>query len=216
MPLKATADFFFSPASRYSYLAASQVPLLEREFGCRVRWRPVHGGDIRSLRGRDPFSGIPLSGQYEPAYRERDAAAWADLYGIPFKEPRVASFDFRLLVRAAVASESFECVAEYSMTLASEIWGRGAWPIGPDLCSSVARTCGLDVVRFAHLLEQPGVEEKLAETAHEAFERGAFGVPTFFVGAQMYWGNDRIPLVRAALRKLASTGAPDGSRFTRR
>src|SRR5215470_15595475 len=94
-----TVDFFFSPGSRYSYLAASQIPSIEAEHGCRVDWRPVNGPDIRALRGRDPFSGEPLSGQYEWSYRQRDAEAWADYYGIRFREPPTHEFDFKLLAR---------------------------------------------------------------------------------------------------------------------
>ena len=58
-------DFYYSIGSRYSYLASTQIAKLERETGCRVRWHPVNGADIRTLRGRDPFAGEPLSGQYE-------------------------------------------------------------------------------------------------------------------------------------------------------
>src|SRR5262249_4751516 len=50
-------EFFFSPGSRYSYLAASQMALLEAETGSPVDWRPVNGGDIRKFRRRDPFEG---------------------------------------------------------------------------------------------------------------------------------------------------------------
>jgi hypothetical protein len=83
-------EFFFSPGSRYSYLAASQMALLEEETGCTVDWRPVNGGDIRKLRRRDPFEGEPVSGQYDWSYRERDARFWADYYGIRLREPRRA------------------------------------------------------------------------------------------------------------------------------
>ena len=64
-------EFFFAPGSRYSYLAASQIPSLESPTGCPVEWRPVHGLDVRALRGRDPFVGEPLSGQYAWNYRHR-------------------------------------------------------------------------------------------------------------------------------------------------
>jgi len=80
-------EFLFSPGSRYSYLASSQISQLEHETGCRVDWRPVNGGDIRALRGHDPFSGEAVSGKYDWAYRERDALQWANYYGIHFREP---------------------------------------------------------------------------------------------------------------------------------
>src|SRR5439155_15350497 len=89
-------EFFFSPASRYSYLAASQMPALEAETGCRVEWRPVSGVEIRGLRGRDPFAGTPVSGQYDWTYRRRDAEGLAGHYGIPFRVPPDREVDFRL------------------------------------------------------------------------------------------------------------------------
>lgn len=50
-------EFFFSPGSRYSYLAARQVPRIEEQYGCGFDGRPVRGSEIRALRGRDPFRG---------------------------------------------------------------------------------------------------------------------------------------------------------------
>jgi 2-hydroxychromene-2-carboxylate isomerase len=58
-------EFFFSPGSRYSYLAASRMASLESETGCTIEWRPVNGSQIRALRGRDPFAGDQISGQYD-------------------------------------------------------------------------------------------------------------------------------------------------------
>jgi len=54
-------------------LAASQMPRLEQETGCTVDWQPVSGPDIRRLRGRDPFAGEPVSGQYDWSHRRYDA-----------------------------------------------------------------------------------------------------------------------------------------------
>lgn len=197
-------EFFFSPGSRYSYLAASQLPALKRECDCTVLWKPVHGPDIRALRGRDPFVGPPPSGQYEWSYRETDAEAWADLYGIPFHEPCSHEFDSRLLVRASAASRELDRVAEYSWELSLEVYGRRAWPIDEALCVRVAHAIGLDSSRFAELLRSPRIEQAIESSAREAYARGVFGVPTFFVDTQMYWGNDRLPLVRHALRRVSS------------
>jgi len=120
-----SVEFFFAPASRYSYLAATQIAELERETNCSVRRRPVHGPDIRRLRGR--------------------------------------------LVELAHAH-------------------------------------GLDRDRFSTALVSKEVSDELARTAREAFSRGAFGVPTFFVSERMFWGNDRLALVRHALETHPGTG----------
>ena len=76
-----TVEFFFSPGSRYCYLAGSQLPHVALRAQCRFDWRPVRGTEIRLLRGRDPFQGEAASGQYDWAYRQRDAERWAEYYG---------------------------------------------------------------------------------------------------------------------------------------
>ena len=192
-------EFFFSPGSRYSYLAATQMAGLERDTGCEVSWRPVHGPEIRRLRGRDPFDGSMLSGQYDPVYRQADAEAWAAFYGVPYREPREFHFDYELLVKGAVASLQLGAGAAFPLAISSAVFADGRWPLDEALLLEIAQAHGLDAGRFGEELRSERVATALEETAREAFERGAFGVPTFFVGDRMFWGNDRLPLVRHAL-----------------
>jgi len=201
----AVVDFFFSPGSRYSYLAASQIAGLAAETGCRVEWRPVNGPDIRALRGRDPFLGDPISGQYEWDYRRVDAERWAQWYGIPFREPPSHEFDFRLLARAATAAKRLGRAADYGWRLCSAVYGSGAWPLDEVRCLEIGETLGLDRRELGAMLADVETERQLTESAREAHARGAFGVPTFFVGDEMFWGNDRIVLLRRALLEGRST-----------
>jgi 2-hydroxychromene-2-carboxylate isomerase len=192
-------DFFFSPASRYSYLAATQIAALERDTGCTVVWRPVHGPDIRALRGRDPFQGPALSGQYEHEYRRTDAEAWAAFYGVPFREPREFHFDYRLLAEGAAAGQLLGGGTGFLLALCSAVYASGRWPMDVPLLVELCATYDVDRDRFVAELGSERVARILAQSAQEAFERGAFGVPTFFVGSRMFWGNDRLALVRHAL-----------------
>jgi 2-hydroxychromene-2-carboxylate isomerase/heme-degrading monooxygenase HmoA len=192
-------EFFFSPGSRYSYLAASQMKALEVDTGFRVDWRPVNGADIRELRGRDPFAGVAVSGQYEWAYRWRDAERWARAYGIPFREPPDRDFDSDLLARAAMAGKRLGSAAEYGWALCSAVYGSDAWPIDRAACCRIAEECGLRLAAFDEALRADQTRRALASAATEAHRRGAFGVPTFFVGEEMLWGNDRVALLRSML-----------------
>ena len=192
-------EFFFSPASRYSYLAASQIPALEAETGCRVDWRPVHGPTIRALRGADPFAGAPISGQYDWSYRRRDAEAWAEAYGIPFREPPTHVFDFEIVARAAMAAKRLGRAADYGWQITRTIYGSDAWPVDEEACARVAESIGLDVAALRAAMADPATAADLRANAAEAHRRGVFGVPTFFVGDELFWGNDRLPLVRRAV-----------------
>jgi 2-hydroxychromene-2-carboxylate isomerase len=167
-------EFFFSPGSRYSYLAASQMALLEAETGCTVDWRPVNGGDIRKLRRRDPFEGEPVSGQYDWSYRERDARLWADYYGIRFREPRSHHFDFCLLARAATAAKRLGRAADYGWRICAAVYGTDTWPIDEKVCIALAEEIGFDADLFWATLEDPETERVLAAAAEEALRRGAF------------------------------------------
>jgi 2-hydroxychromene-2-carboxylate isomerase len=196
-----SVEFFFSPGSRYSYLAASQIPSIEAETGCVVDWRPVNGADIRALRGRDPFAGESISGQYDWAYRRYDAELWADYYGIPFREPPTHRFDFKLLVLAATASKRLGAVREYGWRLCSTVYGSDTWPIDESVCLRLAADVGLQDPEFSSVLRDPKTERLAAAAAEEAYRKGAFGVPTFFLGGELFWGNDRIVILKHVLSK---------------
>jgi 2-hydroxychromene-2-carboxylate isomerase len=196
-------EFFFSPGSRYSYLAASQISRLERDHGCRVDWRPVRGSEIRAFRGNNPFDGSLVSGQYDWAYRERDARAWADYYAIAYREPPETEFDFDLLALAAAAGKLLGAAGKYGWALCECVYASQTWPVDRHACVALARGCGLSSNDVDRLLDDAAPRDLLAANAREAHQRGAFGVPTFFRGDQMFWGNDRLLLLQHA---LASAG----------
>lgn len=196
--------YYYSPGSRYSYLSLSQMPSIEKEFGVSFDWVPVNGKRIRDLRGADPFAGPALSGQYEWSYRQQDAEAWADLYEIPFLEPETVEFDVDLLCRAVLAADEQGAIRSFSWEIASAVFGRGTWPLDRDAVLAVARNQSLDLSQFVASLEDAGTERRLAQNCEAAVERGAFGTPTVFVGDQIFWGNDRLPLVRHALSKMSA------------
>jgi 2-hydroxychromene-2-carboxylate isomerase len=194
-------EFFFSPGSRYSYLASTRIAALEAKTRSTVEWRAVNGPDIRALRGRDPFAGVPVSGQYDWGYRELDARRWAAHYGIAFREPPTHAFDFALLARAAVAATRLDAAAAYGRRICAMVYASDVWPIDARVCIDVAVDVGLSAREFATMLDAPETAHLLANTAVEAVGRGVFGVPTFFVGDQMFWGNDRIVLVEDAIER---------------
>ena len=194
-------DFFFSPGSRYSYLAASQVARIESSLGCCFTWRPVRGTDIRALRGRDPFEGDPVSGQYDWSYRQRDAEMWAEHYGIRFREPLNHQLDFDLLARASAAGVILGQAAAYGSALCNAAYGSERWPIDLAVCLALGDQIGLDRADLERVLDTGEPDDLLSDTAREAHDRGAFGVPTFFFAGNMYWGNDRLPLLERALQQ---------------
>ena len=199
-------EFFYGTGSRYSYLASSQLEPLAADTGCRFRWRPLFSGDLFTARGRDPFAGAPVSGQYEWAYRRRDAERWAAYYGVPYREPDDVAYEPRRLALACTAGARLGAVEPFSRRLFHALFVDGVSPLDDEACATLAREVGLDEGAFRRALADPKTAAQLAATVEEAAARGVFGVPSFVLGDEVYFGNDRLVLLRHAL--LEAAGAP--------
>jgi 2-hydroxychromene-2-carboxylate isomerase len=195
----AEVDFYYGLGSRYSYLAASQLEALARDTGALVRWRPLYSGRLMRLAGKDPFAEGTPSGQYDPAYRQRDAEAWARLYGIPFREPRDKRFDPNRAAEACIAAERLGAVVAMSREVFRLIFVDEAPLLEDAAYAAAAVRAGLAAADFMRALEAPETAAAHEARLREAAARGAFGVPTFFVAGDMFWGNDRLPLLRQRL-----------------
>jgi 2-hydroxychromene-2-carboxylate isomerase len=165
-----------------------------------VRWRPLYSADLFALRGADPFRGKPTSGQYDWAYRRFDAACWADYYGVPFREPDIEA-DWRLLALAATAADRLGAVEPFSRKVFDAVFVRGTSPLDAEACLRLAGEAGLDETAFGAALEAPETTAALAAIVADAQALGVFGVPSFVVDGQVFWGNDRLPILRHMLLK---------------
>ncbi len=200
--MTAQVDFYFGPGSRYSYLASTQLERIERETGCRFRWLPLQSALLISCQGKNPFE--DEKGQYDWDYRKEDALAWARYYGVEYLEPvDRLTFDPRLAALACLAGERQGAGESVSRAVMSLIFITPAEKLVPEDFERAAGACGLDAGRFRSDMAGGGLGRDMKERVKEAATRGAFGVPTFFLGERMFWGNDRLLLLEAALRERA-------------
>ena len=192
----ANIDFYYSIGSRYSYLASTQIDALQQETGCHVEWHPINSIRLISQRENSPFEGKP-AGQYEWNYRELDAQRWAKLYGVSYIEPHgKVQFDSELLARACVAAKQFGKVAEYSYLLFAAMFQDSLTEIDEAECIDRSEICGISAANFQVALRAIENVDKLNETLDRAINMGIFGVPTFIVDSELFWGNDRLILLR--------------------
>ena len=207
MSSKTDIDFYYSISSRYSYLASTQIDALESETGCTVSWFPVDGRELRALAASEPFKELP-SGQYRSPYREQDIQGWADYYGVPYREPPDANskiwwadYDARPLARAAAAAKRLGKGAVYSRLLYDTFFASDTWPVDDAVLQRTAIEAGLASEEFSRAFREPETEAYLAEVAAQARQHGTFGVPTFVYCGRMFFGNDRIVLLKHHIAK---------------
>jgi 2-hydroxychromene-2-carboxylate isomerase len=188
--MPADVEFFFEIASTYSYLAASRIEDLARAAGVTVRWRPFLLGPAFASQGWNdsPFNVYPVKGRYMWRDMERLCAR----YGLPFRRPSV--FPRPSLVAARVATLG-----------ASEPWGpafvRAVYRANfaedrdvtsPDTVAALLRELGLPGDQVVQATQTPAVKDALRATTAAATEAGIFGAPSFLVGSELFWGNDRL------------------------
>jgi len=194
--------FYYSIGSRYSYLAASQLHELVEDTGATVDWLPLNSMRLLSERGGGPFRGDPISGQYDWSYRTRDAERWAELYGIPFVETRGrVEFDAEALALTATAAKRLGKIEAVSRALFAAVFDGSTSVVDVNECVRRAESCGLS--GFRSELEHPSTRKQLEHTMKAAHRAGVFGVPAFVVAGELFWGNDRLVLVKRHLERLA-------------
>ncbi len=202
MAAPVNVDFFFGLGSRYSYLAASQVERIEARHNCRFLWKPLASGALMDRRGANPFHGAPPSGQYEWNYREYDAKGWASFYGIPFREPAEFKVEPSVPALACLAADKQGALVRCCRLLFQMIFADGV-ALDAAAIDALPGRLGLDAAIFRRDLDSSQTRKQHDAQLDDAARRGAFGVPTFFVGDRMFWGNDRLVLLEAALCGIA-------------
>jgi 2-hydroxychromene-2-carboxylate isomerase len=194
-----TIEFFYGIGSRYSYLASSQMERLERDTGATVRWRPLYSSLLMERRGMDPFRGPPASGQYEAAYRTQDVTRWANYFGIPFHDPDWDALDWQRLALAAVAADRLGGVVPFTRNLFDAIFGAGVTPRTDAKLARIADNSGLEGQEFLRSIDDAETQRRHDRNIADALAAGVFGVPSFVVEDELFWGNDRLVLLRRHL-----------------
>ena len=106
------------------------------------------------------------------------------------------------MARACHAAARRGDIRAYTAAIFDAVFVSGA-EVDWDICVATADALGLNRTKFEADLDDPQTDERVSALAREAAYRGAFGVPTFFLDGSMFWGNDRLVLLEAALRKCA-------------
>jgi 2-hydroxychromene-2-carboxylate isomerase len=188
-------EFFFDLSSPYSYLAATQMQTLGERSGAEVVWKPMVLGAVFKAVGNEMPARVPPKGRW----MGNDLTRWADHYGVPFRFsshfPSNAIKAMRLILvddarAVAVALAGFRAM-----------WAEDRDITQDDELRRIAEAGGLDPTEALAAIERPAVKERLRANTDEAVARGAFGAPTFVVGDELFWGNDRLHFVEAALRR---------------
>ena len=188
-----TLEFFYDFVSPYSYLASTRVEDLARRTGATLRWRPFLLGGV--LKATDNKAPADVPAKYR--HLRVDVGRWARRLDVPLAFPERHPFSTVLAMRCALAAEARGGLVPFTHAAFRAAWVEGRDLTSPEVLATVASSVGIDGA--ALIASAPDQKAALVAQTDEAVRRGAFGAPTFFVGEEMFVGNDRLDFVELAL-----------------
>ena len=193
-------DFYFDCSSPWTYLAFHAVQPLAAELGAEIAWKPILVGGVFNAVNQTVYDSRAKPNPLKQAYMLKDLGDWAALYGLKIVfPPTVFPVNSVKCMRGAFAALDEGKLVPYATAAFEAYWSSDLDISRDEVMAEIAVQAGLERQRFFAAIETPACKARLRASTDELIARGGFGSPTLFVGDRMFFGNDRLPLVRAAL-----------------
>ena len=192
-----TVEFFFDFGSPASYLAWTQLPRIARAADAQIIWRPMLLGGVFKATGNQSPVMLPSKG----AWMLKDLARFASRYGVPMQFNPNFPINTLTLMRGAAGYQNDERFEHYVQVMFEALWTQRKNLGKPEMVAEVLSAAGFAPAEFEQLINDDAVKERLKATTEEAIKRGVFGAPTFFIGTEMHFGQDRLDFVAEALAR---------------
>lgn len=185
-------EVYFNFRSPYCYLASKRMWVIFDDYHTTMVWKPFGGWSGRS----DP----DRAKRKIPSVRQ-DVSRWARRMGIPFTPPPITTDPTRAGAGSLLAEER-GVLREYVIDMMRAEWAEGKDIGDVGVVLEVGERVGLDRDQLVEEIDHPDRLAVLERNWQEAQEKSIFGVPSFFVGDEVFWGNDRIEFLTEHLREL--------------
>ncbi len=194
-------SLYFDYACPWAYLGSCRAEAYFRDLGVEIEFRPVY---LRRLV--EPGVGKPPElGPRKQANYTNDIRHWAEAIGAEISPDARAlrKTDTSLALRCALVAKDLGKFREFHYPTYRARWARARDLSQESVLEELIASAGLDPDTVLARARTPELEARLSRDTETAIERGVFGVPTLFVGDEMFWGNDRFELVRFYVEKAS-------------
>ena len=192
----ADVDFFFDFVSPYTYVARSQLGGIASRTGARFKAWPMHLLNLMKIVGNSPTT-VLCSNKFK--YAGQDLARWCARCQIPFKlNPHLRS-DHSLTLKGALVAQEMNLEDQYNRAVFSAFWTDAVNVTDRGEVVRYLEAAGLDGSSILTKAEKPEYAKRLEANTQLAADRGVFGSPTFIVGDDLFFGNDRLDFLEERL-----------------
>ncbi|HEU0045921.1 2-hydroxychromene-2-carboxylate isomerase [Sphingomonas sp.] len=192
--------FLFDFGSPNAWFAHRLIPDIEARTGARFVYRPVLLGGLFKLSGNQApmiaFAGVPN----KLAYERRETERFVARHGLTqFRMNPHFPVNTLMLMRAAVAAELAGLGAQYNEAMFRYMWEEPRKLDDLAVLAATMAEVGLDAEQLLTAAQTPAVKARLAANTQAAHDAGAFGIPSFLFGDELYFGKERLRDVEEAL-----------------
>ncbi len=189
-------EFFFDCSSPWTYLAFESVQPLVESDKVDVIWRPFLVGGVFNAVNPSVYANRENPIPVKQAYYAKDLQDWAEYVGIDIGMPPVFPVNSVKVMRGAFVALEENKLVTYARAAFESYWGALKDISQDEEVSAIATAAGLDLDAFWAKITSDAYKAKLKDNTSELMERGGFGSPTLYLdGDDMYFGNDRLPLI---------------------
>jgi 2-hydroxychromene-2-carboxylate isomerase len=193
-------EFFFDCSSPWTYLAFERIEDLCAEAGAELVWRPILVGGVFNAVNPSVYEQRAKPVVAKARYYGKDLRDWVRYQGLRIGQPPVFPVNSVRAMRAAYVALDEGRLPAWARAVFEAYWGDLRDVSQPEVLRDLAPRAGLDPDDLLARIELPETKQRLRVATDELIARGGFGSPTLFVdGDDMYFGNDRLELVRHRL-----------------
>ena len=198
----ATLDFIFDFASPNAYYSYKVLPDILARTGAELNIQPVLLGGLFKITGNQApmiaFGNVKGKMEYEMLESKR----FTEKHNLTdFKFNEHFPVNTISLMRGLLAARELDCEKQFIDVVFSAMWEQSQNMGDPEVIMKVLNEGGLDAAAILSLIQTDTIKDQLKVNTQAAADRGAFGIPTFFVGDDMFFGKDRLAQVEEALTK---------------
>ncbi|RJF94533.1 2-hydroxychromene-2-carboxylate isomerase [Oleomonas cavernae] len=188
-------EFLFDFGSPTTYLAHKRLPAVLARTPAKVTYVPILLGGVFKATGNQSPAMVPAKGMY----MNKDLERFARRFGVTLNFNPYFPINTISLMRGAVSYLDTPRFMDYVDAIFDAMWLAPRNLGDPEVLNATLAQAGFDPADFAARINDGAVKQKLIANTQAAVERGTFGAPTFFVGEEMFFGQDRLDFVEEAL-----------------
>jgi len=195
-------ECFFDCSSPWTYLAFEGVVPLAERLGVDITWRPFLVGGVFNSVNPSVYESRERPVPVKARYYAKDLKDWARYRGLAIGQPPVFPVNSVKVMRGAFLAEREGLLVPYARRVFEAYWGDLLDISQDEVITPLLADVGLDASAFYDWIGRPEAKQALRENTDELIARGGFGSPTFYIDTDdMYFGNDRLPLIERALQE---------------